>query len=360
MATGAQDAPNDNDNAQMPVRYLTLTLVTMLLSFGLVWAWVIGAPLAYLDPEYPAWLAKEQMLTSCKLGDLLVVGDSRAAVDIIPTTLPMSAANLAVGGGSPIEAYVAVSRALACSPSPRRVIVSFDAAHFTEPDLFWERSVRFGFVGAQELADLRRASEQLEDPSIYDLRRDGLPPAVRSALYALRFPSFYFNSLVKGGGFLRWWHNRQTLATTLATRGQYFFGIDPGSDVVAAEGHLRAFTPLPVLDHYFDRLLALLASRGVQVDFVAMPMNEATNQAIQPNVRDQFAAYLAAYADRYPNFHVIGDVMPHWPDRWFGDGYCHLNPDGARRFSESFALWLSSTARRAPEHTERGAIGMVQ
>ena len=341
-------------------RYLTFTLATMLLSFGLVWAWVIMSPLAFLDSEYPAWLAKERMLASCNLGDLLVVGDSRAAVDIMPATLPVRAANLAIGGGSPIEAYVAVAHALACPSPPRRVIVSFDAAHFTEPDLFWERSVRFGFVGAAELADLRHASEQLNDPSIYDLRRDGLPPAIRSALYTLRFPSFYFNSLVKGAAFLRWWRNRQTLATTLATRGQYFFGTDPGSDVVAAEGHLRTFTPLPILDHYFDRLLALLAARGIQVDFVAMPMNEATNEAIRPNVREQFAAYLAAYADHYINFHVIGEVMPHWPDQWFGDGYCHLNPDGARRFSASFALWLSSTARRTPEHAERGAIGMVE
>jgi hypothetical protein len=341
-------------------RYLAFTLATMLLSFGLVWSWVVVAPLAFLDPEYPAWLAKERMLASCDLGELLVVGDSRAAVDIIPAALPVPAANLAVGGGSPIEAYVAASHALGCPTPPRRFIVSFNAVHFTEPDLFWERSVRFGFVRDTDLADLRHASEQLNDPSVYDLRRDGLPPAVRSALYTAHFPSFYFNSLVKSGGFLRWWQNRQTLAVTIATRGQYYFGVGAGSDIVAAEGHLETFAPLPVLDHYFDRLLALLAGRGIQVDFVAMPMNEATSQVVRPEVREQFAAYLAAYAARYPNFRIVGEVMPHWPDRWFGDGYSHLNPEGAQRFSEAFALWLSSTAGGAPKHAERGAIRVVQ
>ena len=341
-------------------RYLAFTLATMLLSLGLVWAWVVLAPLAFLDPEYPAWLAKERMLASCDLGELVVVGDSRAAVDIIPTALSMPAVNLAVGGGSPIEAYVAASRALGCPTPPRRVIVSFNAVHFTEPDLFWERSVRFGFVRDTDLADLQRVSEQLNDPSVYDLRRDGLPPTVRSALYTAHFPSFYFNSLVKSGGFLRWWQNRQAVAATTATRGQYYFGMDAGSDIVAAEGHLAAFTPLPVLDHYFDRLLALLAEHGIPVDFVAMPMNEATSQVVRPEVREQFAAYLAGYAARYPNFRIVGEVMPHWPDRWFGDGFSHLNPEGARRFSEGFARWLSSTARGAPEHAERGAIGVVQ
>lgn len=144
-------------------RYLAFTVATMLLSLGLVWTWVVVAPLAFLDPEYPAWLAKERMLASCDLGELVVVGDSRAAVDIIPTALPMPAVNLAVGGGSPIEAYVAASRALGCPTPPRRVIVSFNAVHFTEPDLFWERSVHFGFVRDTDLADLQRASEQLNN-----------------------------------------------------------------------------------------------------------------------------------------------------------------------------------------------------
>ena len=263
-------------------RYLAALSATMLAAFGLVWLWVAAVPLAYLDPEYPAWLAKQQMLARCDLGELIVVGDSRAAVDILPSALPIRTTNLAVGGGSPIEASIAVARALACASSPRRVVVSFDAAHFTEPDLFWERSVRFGFVDRDSLRDLQRVSQQLDDPTIYDLRRGGLPAPLRSMLYTLRFPSFYFDSLVKGGVFLRWWRNRQALADTIATRGQYFFGTEPGSSLVAVEGRLRNFTVLPVLDHYFDQMLSQLAARGIDVDFIAMPMNDTTWQAMRP------------------------------------------------------------------------------
>lgn len=123
--------------------------------------------------------------------------------------------------------------------------------------------------------------------------------------------------------FLRWWHNRE------------------------------------VLDHYFARMLALLA-RGIVVDFVAMPMNQATWQAVQPALRRGFAAYLASYEARFGNYRVVGEVMPHWPDRWSGDGFAHLNPDGSRRFSASLAVWLSATASRAAEHAECGAVGMVE
>jgi len=341
-------------------RYIGTFLISLVFSFSLVWVWVALAPLAYLDPEYPAWVAKQHMLASCALGDLVVVGDSRAAVDIIPAALPMFATNLAVGGGSPIEASLAISRALNCPSPPRRVIVSFDAAHFTEPDLFWERSVRFGFTTPDDLRELRRVSLQLGDPSIYDIRRGGVPSWLRPVLYMLRFPTYYFNSVAKGGVFLRWWNNRASLAEVTATRGQYFFGTEPGSSMVAVEGHMRAFKPLPVLDHYFDRMLALLAQRDIEVDFVAMPMNQATRKVVRTDVSDAFAGYLVAYSTRYRNFHLIGDAMPDWPDRWFGDAFAHLNPAGAQRFSAQLAAWLSATAGGTTEHAERSAEGVVQ
>jgi hypothetical protein len=250
---------------------------------------------------------------------------------------------MAVGGGEPIEAYSAIRRALACPESPVRVIVSFDAGHFMHPDLLWKRSVGFGFLGPAEVAALRRVSQRLGDMSIYGMKRaDGLPPRLRAALYSVRFPSLYFASLLHGGVLLRWWENRQGLERANAARGQYFFGTAASSDEVAVEGQLDRFAVLPVLDWYFDRMLALLAARHIEVDFIAMPMNEATARAVRPALRDGFAAYLESYAGRYPNFHVVGNVMPHWPDRFFGEEFSHLNPQGAALLSMRLAAWLSA------------------
>ena len=67
-------------------------------SFLLLWAWIAFVPLAYLDPEYPFWLVKQRMLRACDLGEVAILGDSRAAVGILPTLLPVPATNLAVGG----------------------------------------------------------------------------------------------------------------------------------------------------------------------------------------------------------------------------------------------------------------------
>jgi hypothetical protein len=331
-------------------RYLAMLAAVMAAGFALVWAWVAAMPLAYLDPEYPVWRAKLAMLQRCDLGDVLVVGDSRAAVDVMPALLPVKTTNLAVGGGMPIEAYVAVARALACPVPPRRVVISLDAAHFAKPDLFWERTVKFGFVGPADLELLRRLISETGDASLAAPKLpDGLPSALRGWLYAWRFPPLYFGSLAKGGLFLRLWRNQAAFAAALEARGQYFFGIDDGSSTVAVEGHMAAFVPLPVLDHYFDRMLALLAARRIPADFIAMPMNQATGRAVLPAVRAGFAAYLARYEARYPGFHVVGPAMPAWPDRYFGDEFSHLNPEGAALLSMRFGQCLQGRLEQASE-----------
>ncbi len=327
--------------ALSPGRYLLWLAATAVLCFAGVWAWVATMPLAYLDPEYASWLAKRRMLEACDLGEVLVVGDSRAAVSVVPMLLGVKTTNLAVGGGQAIEAFVAVSRALDCPLPPRRVVVSLNAGHFVRPDMFWERSVRFGFLNRAELAEVLHTAEALGDRSVLAPRHDdGLAPLLRGFLYAIRFPTLYFNGVLKGGVFLRLWQNRASLQAGLASRGQYFFGTDPGSSAIAAEGSLDRFTPLPVQDHYFRRLLAVLAERGIPVDFIAMPLNRSTHAHVLAAVERDYAAYLAGYAARFANFSVVGPVMPDWPDRFFGDAFAHLNPGGAALFSAGFDVCL--------------------
>ncbi len=322
-------------------RYLTWVAASACAFFAAVWIWVAAMPLAYLDPEYPSWLAKRQMLERCDLGEMLVVGDSRAAVNIVPALLGVRTTNLAVGGGQAIEAFVAVNRALACPVPPRRVVVSLNAGHFAKPDLFWERSVRFGFLNRAELADVLRTAQALGDASVLAPRHDdGLPPRLRGVLYAMRFPSLYFSGMLKGGVFLRLWRNQAGLEAGLASRGQYYFGTDPGSSAIAAEGALDSFVPLPVQDHYFNRMLALLASRAIPVDFIAMPLNRSTRARVPAAVERDYAAYLAGFEARFDNFSVVGPAMPDWPDRFFGDAFAHLNPPGAVLYSAGFGVCL--------------------
>jgi hypothetical protein len=70
---------------------------------------------------------------------------------------------------------------------------------------------------------------------------------------------------------------------------------------------------------------------------------------VAPGVRAGFAAYLARYEARYPGFHVVGPAMPAWPDRYFGDGFSHLNPRGAALLSMRFGQCLQGRLEQASE-----------
>lgn len=338
-------------SAAQTSRYLLTLAATATGSFLMIWAWIAWAPLAYLDPEYPYWRAKQDMVAACDLGELVILGDSRPAAGILPEGLPIRATNLAVGGGKPVEALAMLRRVLACPDRPRYALLSLDPGHLMLPDLLWERSVRYGLLRRDDLAELAALSAQTGDWSVHEARRhDGLPPVLRAWLYDLRLPPFYFNSVMKAGLFLRWPANQAALRDGLSQRGQYYFGQDPGSDAVALDASLGPFRPAPVLDAAFDRLLCLLREHGIETWFVPMPVNRATWHATDPRLAAGFDAWLDAKAERHRMFRVLRPTEPWWDNRWFGDSFAHLNPKGAERFTrilaEHLPLWIGPTPRR--------------
>src|SRR5438270_171570 len=81
-------------------------------------------------------------------------------------------------------------------------------------------AVRYGFSPPGELGRIERLADRLGDTqTLATATPDGLGGPVRDWLYALRFPSLSFSSLVQARVFGRYRTNMDRLASVLEARG---------------------------------------------------------------------------------------------------------------------------------------------
>ena len=319
------------------------------ITFALAWIYVAAMPMAFMSRDYPLWIAKRTMLDQCRLGSVSVFGDSRTLAATVPAVMPIPVANFAMSGTSPVETYFAVARAMHCKTLPKLVVIAHGALKFTSDSDYWVFSAKAGFLDYAEMRAVESDAARLHDGSIEGLRRgDRLLPQLRDLMFAARFPSFYFDSLVHGFVAARFRHNRSALQDGLQSQGHALFGTEAGSSELAAEAAFAAtFAAAPVIDLYFSRTLALLARHGVPVLVLSIPINHATHARMRPELGAQFAAYLHAKARLYPGLRVAGPAIPCWPDAFYGDAW-HFNARGADAYSGALGPWLRDIVAGAP------------
>jgi hypothetical protein len=322
------------------LRYLAVSGLACVILFAIVWLYMLALPMAFLSRDYPQWLAKRSLLASCDVGSVSIFGDSRALVAIDPMQLPFKASNFAFSGTTPIEGYFTVQRMLRCPKLPKAVVIGFSPGPFMQDVYYWDVSVRSGILNFSNTRQVQKEGESLHDREISVLRQgDELPPLVREALYAARFPSIYFSSLVNSYVFGRYVPNLTAEDKTLASRGHAFMGEASGSDALAGEAYLPNFAASPLIDAYFTHTLSALSNAKIPVVIVSFPVNEATCRSTTPELRAGFTQYLTRRVAAFPDARIVGPLLPCWPDRLFGDA-THLNASGAAAYTKLVAHWL--------------------
>ncbi len=337
-------------------RYLAFLAAAFVVIFGVIWIYTAALPMAYLDRDRPAWLAKRTMLTSCELGSVAIFGDSRAMAGIDPRELPFTSTNFSFSGSSPIEAYFALKRVLRCPNRPKAVIIAYSVGKYMQDEDFWNIGARVGILDFADIRSVQKESAALHDPEIQKLRAgDHLAPIVLAALFSVRFPPFYFDSLVNGYVFARYFHNIKEERQILADRGHAFFGTEAGSDALATEVSMGGFQASPLVSVYVNGMLAALEKDRIPVVLLSLPVNDATCGPLNATLRPGFARHLQSLTAAFPNTRLAGAVIPCWPDRLFGDAF-HLNATGTALYNRLVAHWLlpdKTTPAGSPQVVER-------
>jgi len=335
-------------------RFFRTYVIALFLSFGVLfgatWWWVIQEPMAYMRRDYPMWMAKLKLARESH-ASLVVLGDSRAVAAIIPAKVGPGVVNLALGGSTPIEDFYMERIIISEDPPPQAVLLSFTPYQFVHADWFWEYGVKYGLLNSQDVNEVRRLSRSLKDNTVFSPKSPGdLDVRLEAFLYSIKFPPFYFSSIIHSGIFMRYQVNLDSWNHVLEARGQSYFGQESESTLPDNEVSLKSFTPSKTIDVYFDRMLALSQSRHIPVYFLSMPHNTASTTLYSPVLKVQFVDYLNQYARRYPGFHILGDPLNPYPPDCFTDAN-HLNPKGAERWSDYMAKLLTDS------HVEGGPFG---
>jgi hypothetical protein len=330
--------------------YFAWLAATAAAFFLVIWLYVALMPMAFLSRDYPLWIAKKAMIDECALGSVAVFGDSRVVAAIMPKVMPLETSNLGMSSTGPIETYFAVSHALRCADPPKLVVIAHGPGNFGGDASFWDEGPLLGFLNYAELRDVDEQAARLHDLSSRGQGEDGkLFPALRDWLYSVRFPSFYYASLVNGCVAGRWWHNMNALQSTRQSGGHALFGTEDGSSNLAGESKMRSFQVSPLEDHYFTKTLDLLRSRNITTLFVSMPVNQSTYDMVAPDLGAGLSAYLRSKENEFHNFKLVGAPISCWPDSFFGDNW-HFNQKGAETYSHEFGAWLQRFA--AGEHVD--------
>ncbi len=343
-ATGAAfDTTNGISKVSLRRFFLALAGVTTLL-VGSAWFWAVEGRMSFFNPEYPMWLAKFRMVDDCKYGDTVIIGDSRAMAGIIPDRLGSGVTNLALPGGTPIESYYLLRRMDQCKAYPKRVVVSFLPLFLTRVHMYWLRPALYNLMSFEEMEEVRRLSVKLGDPILYSPNRFATAlDSIKNYSYSVSLPPYYFTAMIAGRFVERRAQNRVELALTLKQSGHHFFGMAPSTAVVPEDGYMTEFKPSPILNFYMDEVLRKLNGNGVEIDFLGTPVNPATFDMLPKSVVASFKEYLSSIAQRYANFHVLGDIVLVLPNDSFGDSE-HVNPRGAEEWTSNVRSLLDSFA----------------
>jgi hypothetical protein len=264
-----------------------------------------------------------------KSPDIQIMGDSLAYFGIVPGDLSLDLGgriveNLAVPGTGPAFPYFMLKRQISEGRPPKSIILA-PSSH--------------GF-GASHTALL--VSSYATWPEVFECAASRHEPL--EVLYGV---------ICRGSYTLR---HREQLAEVLKGRGS----TDDAEKAIIQKHqtapktktnpyplsgvypmYKKPFSEAPFAVHFFERFLQEAKERNIPIYWVSMPTLAVTNEARAPyRYQEDYGLFLLRIREKY-KMDVLFAENPVMAPENFKD-YAHLNPTGAKRFTEMLAQVLRS------------------
>jgi len=296
-------------------------------------------PFGYMDSEYPSWKYTKEVsknvssVSGVTSSDItLILGDSRAMADLVPSEMDSQTLNLGVGGATSIEMYYTLNSYIKNNGCPQNVIIMFAPFHYSIIDNFWTRTAYFNYLSVNDMVDLYKTAEATgsETLLVKGYKNDLLS-------YRLRFPDKYLPALMNSKGIGRLSENKTVYENAVSNFGYGEFGtLDGCSDLNYETNYDKMHTTDDALliQIYVEKLLKLCSDNNISTELMIPPMNEASYNALKPSYVESLDSYFSDLSIKYPKIKINKNI-PCYDNKYFGDS-SHLNYDGAVKFTHEY------------------------
>ena len=323
-----------------PAGYINVVGICLLALFGLVWLYTETQQPRYMPSPFGIAKAQTQLVDTCNLGKVVILGSSRANSGLIPKILGLDAKNIAMRGATPIDAYYEASRIYKCRNPPAIFLLSFSGYDFEHTTWFWAHSANW-ILDFDDLQGVSKEEQLLGDHTLYNSQFGSEPPPMmKDWYYSSKFPPYEFPSLLAAKiGNWRKRVNDQISKETLAADGQHLLGDascaqQPGRDALD-----QSFIPHPLNKNYFDRLIKLLSAHGASIFFVSPPLSKSTFNGLHRNYELEYTEFLRSTEKQNPSLRIVGPIFPELGNCGFSDPN-HVNRKGAIAYSRMAGPWI--------------------
>lgn len=325
----------------MKILKFLLKCILALLPILAVVIYTALVPYGYMDIEYPAWeytkniandASKNYTYADGVLPNTLILGDSRAMADFVPSEFNHATINMAVGGATSIEMYYTLKNYIKNNGNPENVIIMIAPFHYTIIDNFWTRTAYFNYLSVNDISELYSYAKACgsETLLVKGYKNDLLS-------YRFRFPDKYLPALINSKLIRRYNDNKLEYAKVSSSFGYGEFGTEDGCSALNYEtGYEEMHTTgdAVLLDVYLNKLLTLCEDNGINTLLTIPPMNESSYVELNPSYKDEFHNYMEGLKATHKEITVETEI-PAYDDIYFGDA-SHLNHTGAINFTHDF------------------------
>lgn len=306
-------------------KYVTILIGTVLSIITVLYLLVLFLPEErYMDEDYPFWMQQRDYISSKGTEqEILLLGDSRMLLGVLPAELSDNTFNLSLGGATPIEMYYTLNTYLKHHPAPKAVIVAFGPLQLVTMGCYTTRNMYFHYFDDTTVEAVNKI--------IYEL--NGKDLSFERNLYKFRSPNVYMEPILKSIINPKTLKNRELYENVRKGKGWIprKNDYDEEKAVYLPETKMKEFIPLKSQTYYLEKILQLCLDNTIPVYVEQTPMGNPGYQMLkEKGYLSAYKSYLRTLNDKYGV--PINYDIPLYEVNLFRD-YSHLNLKGAKIFT---------------------------